>query len=236
MYTPNNICVYVYAFSGCMAGLFASGKYPINATSNDRADAATKSDAFAQAVDEAWGSAGYTNADLIQIQGCCYGVWAFGRSPIADAQGGGSSSGYTTLAEALVLGVQAGTTQIESEGINPNGCGGGGGGGTVTTATVTGGETYDVKTTDQTIQMDSSNGSRPTAVLPASPTLGERHTFFWTAWSGAQVTPYIEGNGNEMTPWGGMQTSGQYVSNVAIANAGQWITYQWNGSNWIQVG
>ena len=127
-FVPNNLCVYIYAFCGCQAGLVASGKYPNDPSENDYDYASLKADAYAQAIDEAWGSGAYTNADLQQLFGCSYGIWALGRSPIADPTGN-EPAAYGGVAIALVAAVRSGTRQIVSEGIDPNGCGGGGGDG-----------------------------------------------------------------------------------------------------------
>lgn len=125
-YTPNNVCVYLSAFAGALAGLAATGKYLTDASEGDYALPAEQADAFAQATDMAWGNASYTNVDLQQIQSCSQGVWV-SRSPLKND--GGTSvtpSSYTGLAESVVAVVQAGTRQISSEGVDPNGCGGAG--------------------------------------------------------------------------------------------------------------
>jgi hypothetical protein len=147
-YTPNNLCVYIYAFVGCQAGLVASGKVPSGAAFTDPA---LKADAFAQAVDTAWGVGGYTTADLQQIQGCSYGVWALGRSPIRNPEGK-LVSAYVTEAAAIVAAVRAGTAQIVAEGIDPNGCGG----------SVASGPLIWVANTTEDIEIDSTSESDPT--------------------------------------------------------------------------
>jgi hypothetical protein len=105
----------------------AAGRALPNASSTDGfGDDAERADAFAQAVDMAYGSGGYTVADLQQIFGMSSIIWALGRSPVTGPEGL-RASGYTALANGIVGAVQAGTAQIESEGIDPNGCGGGSG-------------------------------------------------------------------------------------------------------------
>ena len=241
MYTPNNSCVYIYAFTGCQAGLFASGKYPVNATANDRQDAAEKADYFAQAFDTAWGTSGYSTADLLQIFNCSYGVWALGRSPIADPSGL-TAGAYVSLVDALVLGVQAGTAQIVAEGVNPNGCGGGGGGGSSTAATVTSGQTYQVLTTDIVVRMDTSGGATATADLPLPAYIGEQHTFYWWAWGVGQTPPTINTTSNihetnKMVPFTGQATSGAagLVTTTTITTPGASFTLEWDGVEWVSV-
>jgi hypothetical protein len=130
-YNPHNLCVYVKALAGCQAGLIGCRAYPIDPNEVDYVDPAERADAFAQAIDTAWGSASYTNADLDQIFGAAQAIWANGRSPVSGAAGL-TAGGYTSVALGIVAATQAGTAQIVAEGINPNGCGSGGGVTTVT--------------------------------------------------------------------------------------------------------
>lgn len=125
MYTPNNVCVFNKAITGCQAGLIASRAMPFDPYEADYVDPAERADAFAQAVDTAWGAASYTNADLDQIFAASQAIWANGRSPVTGAAGL-TAAGYTSLAVGIVAATQAGTAQIVAEGIDPNGCGGGG--------------------------------------------------------------------------------------------------------------
>lgn len=122
-YTPNNLCVYLAAFTGGIAGLAAAGKYLGDARQSDYTYPAEQADALAQAIDEAWGAGSYTNADLQQLQSATFGVWQ-DRSPLTSSVSTESGS-YAGLATAIVALVRAGTAQIVAEGIDPNGCGGG---------------------------------------------------------------------------------------------------------------
>ena len=128
MYSPNNLCVYVYAFCGYNAGLNAARNQPTSSDESAYLDAGERADFFAQAVDQAWGAGGYTNADLQQIQSAASSLLSTGNSIVPGLMGL-TQAGYTNIAAALVAGVRAGTAQIVSEGLDPNGCGGGGGGG-----------------------------------------------------------------------------------------------------------
>jgi hypothetical protein len=123
-YTPNNVCVYIYAQAGCMGALIAARNQPTDPNEADYADAAERADYFAQEIDTIWGVGSYTNADLQQIQSAAASLWAGGRSPVPGAAGL-TAAGYTGIAQALIAGVKAGTAQIVLEGINPNGCSGG---------------------------------------------------------------------------------------------------------------
>jgi hypothetical protein len=127
-YNPHNPCVYIYALAGYQSGAIAARAQPYDPNEADYTDSAQRADVFAQAVDQAWGTGAYTQADLLQIQSAATAAWIPGRSPVTGPVGL-TQAGYATLAAGLVAGVQAGTAQIVAEGVSPNGCGGGGGGG-----------------------------------------------------------------------------------------------------------
>jgi hypothetical protein len=103
------------------------------------------------------------------------------------------------------------------------------------------GQTYQVKPTDTVVQMwtDAARGAS-TAVLPADPAPDDTVTLAWTGWDGGQVPPVINGNGNNMTPYGG-QTSpaltGGFVATTAITKTGGFMTLKYDGfsSVWIAV-
>ena len=80
MYSPNNLCVYVYAFCGYNAGLNAARNQPTSSDESAYLDAGERADFFAQAVDQAWGAGGYTNADLQQIQSAASSLLSTGNS------------------------------------------------------------------------------------------------------------------------------------------------------------
>ena len=122
-YTPLNLCIYVAAQAGYNAGSFAARAMPYDSNEADYVNSAERADFFAQAVDQAWGSGGFADADLRQIQSASAAVWNPGRSPVT-GPAGLTQAGYATLAAGLVAATLAGTAQIVAEGINPNGCGG----------------------------------------------------------------------------------------------------------------
>lgn len=127
-YTPNNVCIYLYAFAGGLAGLAASGRYLEDSSQNDYVFPAEQADAFAQAIDTAWGAHEFSNADIQQIQACSQGVWQ-DRSPLISDKGTSvNTQSYAGVASAIVSLVKAGTAQIEAQGVDPDGCGGAGGG------------------------------------------------------------------------------------------------------------
>lgn len=161
-YTPENVNVYLRAFVGCLAGLGASGHYLSDASPLDYTPQAQWADAFAQAIDTAWGSSAPTNAELYAIQLVSAAVW-IGRSPLEKTESGFYEA-YESLALGIVALVQQGNAQIVAEGIDPN-AGGGGSPGAGTVINVDGtmpqpiamvaGDTYVVDTSrgDVTLQL-----------------------------------------------------------------------------------
>jgi hypothetical protein len=229
-YDPNNTSVWVAASSGAMAGMSAS------LTQVSYAVQATWADAWAQEVDTLFGAGTPTQLELDAIQVASEAVWS-GRSPLPASQSTDPVD-YEGPASAVVSMATALNAQAVAEGINPNPGGGGGGGGTSTAATVAGGVSYNVKTTDAIVKMDSSNGEQPVAVLPTPSAVGERHTFFWWAWNAAQVQPKIEAGGaNEMSPATGMTSSGSggLTATTTLTQVGTFATWMWDGSYWMQV-
>jgi hypothetical protein len=237
MYTPNNLCVYVYAICGYNAGLLASRNQPTAPNEVDYADAADRADFFAQAIDTVWGTTSYTQADLLQIQSAAAALCTSGRS-IVPGSAGLTANGYIDIATALIAGIQAGTAQIVSEGLNPDGCGGGGGDKPFTAHTVTSGQTYNVSSTDTAIRFDTTGGSTATAVLPTPTYIGQRITFYWWAWSVAQVAPTINASaGKQFVPFSGQASSGAagLVTTTTISTPGAAYTLEWNGTEWMSV-
>lgn len=104
--------------------------------------------------------------------------------------------------------------------------------------TVIGGETYQLQNSDVIVRADSSNGEAPILVMPNATYISEKHTIFWFAWNGAQVPPQIQAAANtKMTPVGGMSQSGAagLVAQTACVTPGVGVTYEWDGSDWLQV-
>jgi hypothetical protein len=109
-----------------------------------------------------------------------------------------------------------------------------------TTATVTGGQTYNVRTTDVLIKADSSSSgagvAAPVIILPAPPNVGWRITIFWFAWNANQVPPQLQAGGSRtMSPVGGMSSSGQLVASTNLVQTGAAVAYEWDGSDFLQV-
>jgi hypothetical protein len=155
-YSANNLCVYLAAFAGGLAGLTASGKFLLDAIRSDYAYPAQQADAFAQAVDQAWGVGPYTNVDLQQIQEISQAVWQSGRSQLPNGGQSTSRFSYAGVAAAIVAATQAGTAQVVAEGLNPNGCGAGS---TILTAPFTFVTTTPFNTTAVKLAVNATNSA-----------------------------------------------------------------------------
>jgi hypothetical protein len=118
-----------------------------------------------------------------------------------------------------------------------------GGGASYTTAQVAAGATYNVKTSDRFIVMDTlgtgpTAGLRSTANLPAPSFIGERHIFVHKTWGVGQTLTQINGNAGGaalvMTPLSEYAASG---TNVASVNpqVGGISTYEWDGTEWVST-
>jgi hypothetical protein len=120
-YTPSNICVYLKAFAGTMAGLAASGKYLNDPSQGDYQIYAQMADAFSQQFDSTWGLGAVTAFEEDLISENCEAVWE-NRSPLKtpDAL---IPANYTGLVNGVIAAVQQANAQVVLEGVNPNGCG-----------------------------------------------------------------------------------------------------------------
>ncbi len=127
MYTPQNVDVYLRAFSGFMAGITSSANTDVFA--GDYASAGQMADAWSQALDIEWGSSQPTILEQWMIATVSEEIWSK-RSPLPLPQGI-KPGAYVQVALSVVARVQQGNAQVVAEGIDPNG------GGTPGTGTVT---------------------------------------------------------------------------------------------------
>jgi hypothetical protein len=169
MYVPNNTPVYLAAFAGALAGLGAPNQ-PIVDVDNS----AEMADAFAQALDTVWGVTTYTQLDLLELQVCCEDVWST-RSPLP-APASTTPVDYDAIVTEIIALVRAGTAQVESEGIDPDG-------GTPVPTIVARAigyvdgtyTTYDVKSGFDTVVEYDPTGAAA-VIFPSSPTIGQQVT------------------------------------------------------------
>lgn len=124
MYHPNNTPVYLRAYAGFIAGVTGAalvtdaGSYTLYAQ---------MADAWAQAVDTAFGPGTPTGFHLVAIEHGSQAVWST-RAPLEASQAI-LPQAYVQAATGVVARALRGNTQIVAEGIDPNNTGGGGGGG-----------------------------------------------------------------------------------------------------------
>jgi hypothetical protein len=120
MYAPNNICVYLKAYTGCLSGLGADGKQLLDPTISDETNYALMADAYAQQFDTTWGGASVTGYEEDAIEENSEAIWA-GRSPLENSIAS-IPANYSGLVNGVIALVKAGLNQLTAEGINPNGC------------------------------------------------------------------------------------------------------------------
>lgn len=114
MYVPNNATVYLRAFDGALAGMAASGRVP---ASTDDTQYALMADAWAQAVDIAFGVGTPTLFELQGLEDASQEIWSL-RSPPPTGQT--SAATYSGPAASVVSLVVAGNAQVVAQGVNPN--------------------------------------------------------------------------------------------------------------------
>jgi hypothetical protein len=95
---------------------------------------------------------------------------------------------------------------------------------------------YTVKSTDSLVKFDESNGNVATAEFPASPTVGERHTFKWWNWTLASPPPAINGNGKQVESWPNNQGAQSLGATTNITTQGEQGTWEYDGTQWVIVG
>jgi hypothetical protein len=115
-YPPNNVPVYNAAFDGAIAGFYG-------AQFNNPSYYAELADVWAQAIDIAWGSGGFTSIEISMLTTCSIVRW-MSQPPQEDGLVFVSSA-YAAAAAQIVSLVRAGNAQVVSEGIDPNATGGG---------------------------------------------------------------------------------------------------------------
>ena len=115
MYVPNNATVYLRAFDGALAGMAASGRVP---ASSDDTQYALMADAWAQAVDIAFGVGVPTLFELQGLEDASQEIWSL-RSPLTTPLATVAAN-YRGLAASVVALVVAGNAQVVAQGVNPN--------------------------------------------------------------------------------------------------------------------
>ena len=109
-YTPNNVPVYLAAYNAIAGFYDAQFQHPV--------DYAELADAWAQALDTAWGAGSYTSLELALIGSVSVIQWQ--GQPIPEDGHRYVPSAYADAAADVIALVKAGNAQVVAEGIDPN--------------------------------------------------------------------------------------------------------------------
>jgi len=128
-YVPNNVLVYVAAYSGVISGFAASGRVILDPTVGDYGKNAVIAGAFAASFDTAWEVNPDTDPpDTLQvfiIEKACKAVWESRDTELTTETLDPDS--FTTICEAIIALIIAGEGYFTSQGITPPPWPGGGG-------------------------------------------------------------------------------------------------------------
>ena len=117
-YTPQNVSIFVAAFTGALAGMGVSNRVPSDAVSSDYAGLASVAGAYAQSFDTAWGATVPSSFDTAAVRDCSLDVWQ-DRAPQAVAPFLTPAT-YTAQCQALIAIIQAGETYLGANAISPS--------------------------------------------------------------------------------------------------------------------
>ncbi len=124
-YTPNNIQVYVAAFTGAIAGMVVSNRVLSNPNASNYSSLVAAAGAFAQSFDTVWGSPDDVSIYIIEgVQSECIAAWQE-RTPFT-TNSFTDPGVYTELCQALITVINVGSEYLDSQGITPPDPGGGG--------------------------------------------------------------------------------------------------------------
>ena len=112
-YTPNNINVYIAAFSGAVAGMGASNRFPRDNVASDYASLVSTAGAYAQQFDTMWGANNATSLDIDNITQLTAAAWE-SRAPNST-----KPTDFAILCGALIAMVQQSETYFAGQGIPP---------------------------------------------------------------------------------------------------------------------
>ena len=127
-YTPNNIYVYLQAFSGAVAGLLGQSKSLVTTPRGANTDTIDIAGAWAQEVDAQWGVS--TNPDLFEYEEILnFSTELFQAINPQPSSQSTSPATYTSTVEALIVLLEDGEAYLSGQGIVVPPIPGGGGGG-----------------------------------------------------------------------------------------------------------
>ena len=230
-YTPNNIYVYLQAFSGAVAGLLGQSKSLVTTPRGANTDTIDIAGAWAQEVDAQWGVS--TNPDLFEYEEILnFSTELFQAINPQPSSRSTSPATYTSTVEALMVLLEDGEAYLSSQSITPPSIV------SQTAATVVSGQTYNLLTTDAVIRFDTSGGTTGTANMHAPSYIGQQVTFYWWSWNGAQAAPTMNVDaGHKMVPFSGQASAGAagLVTTDTISTPGASITREWDGTEWTTL-
>jgi len=117
-YTPNNISVYIAAYSGALTGMGVSGRLLSDTDPNSYADLTLVAGTFAKEYDRLWALRPTTELDVQIIEKECKGTWE-GRSPNISDTDLFIQSTYTGLCLALIALVTSSDIYFADDGVIP---------------------------------------------------------------------------------------------------------------------
>lgn len=96
---------------------------------------------------------------------------------------------------------------------------------------------YAVQAANRYIEFDADSGATQTcAQLAAGTFVGERHTFWAYQWSGAgNPLPRVKSVGCVMTTINGGASAGT-TADQTLPGFPSFVTFEWDGTRWMQVG
>jgi hypothetical protein len=120
LYNPNNIYVYMAAYSGALSGMGASplGSQKGSVVKTDYTNAAESAGAFAQEFDTQWGLVASTILDEEAIWSCCAQAIA-NRTPLAGNDSDNNPAAWVAIAQSIIALVQQGDAFVAGQGISP---------------------------------------------------------------------------------------------------------------------
>jgi hypothetical protein len=120
-YTPQNKTVFTAAYAGALAGIAAAEKTPSDPVPTDPAvvGSATVAGAYAQAFDAAWGAVVPNELQVLSIEECSAAVF-IGQTPTPPLPPFTLPSNWTSLCEALIAIVTAGSNYFTAQGVTPD--------------------------------------------------------------------------------------------------------------------
>ena len=117
-YTPNNIYVYLQAFSGAVAGLLGQSKSLVTTPRGANTDTIDIAGAWAQEVDAQWGVS--TNPDLFEYEEILnFSTELFQAINPQPSSRSTSPATYTSTVEALMVLLEDGEAYLSSQSITP---------------------------------------------------------------------------------------------------------------------